>query len=956
MDSRIESTKEVKRLALPFNIIGKLLGSMAIELDGTTLVIHKKNTQGHFDLSECRVFAQLHEKWFGSKITFTVNNKPQSISFLKKQGAKDFIRLLNNQIAISISSYILSMVNAWESYVVTQYPRQSRLEELSQICLLITRGYRRDANTWDKYLSVGLINQIKPITEFYPVSFSKLQQHHEKIQLQKRKNFFDCVESNPLTEEQRLGVLRSDDFNMVLAAAGTGKTSVMVAKALDLIDRGLAKPEDILILAYNKVAANELKERLDEKAKRSEIPLDKTPHISTFHSLGRQILSDANTSTYISIFVEDPLKLKQWVTRWLLDYLSEDTSRLVDFISLIPEPVDPFAFKTQAEYEAYVRDNELRTLNDELVKGYQELLIANFMSLNGIPYTYEARYVSQRRIEIGFNYTPDFHLDNTDIYIEHFGINREGGTRPGIDATQYNEEMEKKRALHIECETTLVETFHYEWIEETLTSALATKLKELGITFNPINEKELLHNLVESGEIGNWSDLLLKALAAIRVERLDYDGLLSRFQNSSKISQPRKYTSLLHGLHEAYIQELKKQDAIDFDDMIIRSMDAIDKGLYEPKWTYVLVDEFQDISTARMDLIKAIVKHGPKPSLTVVGDDWQAIYRFSGGKLKLTTDFKQEVGEHTFSKLQKTFRYNNSIADTAGLFIMENPEQYTKQIETNTQVDTSQVHLLDDKVGIRDGVYQRVAEVVSKIKSQEANASIAVIGRYNYLLNESKAVLAQTNLKDNVSFWSFHKSKGLEADYCILIGFSQGKLGFPNENTEQAVVEALLPLSGRYPHSEERRLLYVGLTRAKKQSYIIGDPSSPSSFITELLAPKYEVHIESKAFQERYRKIFKCPSCQEGYLKLINGKFGGFYSCSTGKGCRVGKARVCSECGAPSIDNRSSCDCNNQDCRHSIKICERCGRPMVLRSGKFGEFWGCSGYGVKGDQCKNTSK
>jgi DNA helicase-4 len=940
---------------LPFNIIGKLLGRKGVKLDGTTLDIHKKNNQEHIDLSECRVFVQLNERWFGNQLTYTVNNKPESIGFLKKQGAKDFIRLLNEQIAVSVSSYILSMINVWESYVVTQYPRQSRLEELKQICSLISRGYKSNSTIWDKYLSLGLINQIKPIIEFYPVSFTELQHHHEKIQLEKREKFFNCVESNPLTPEQRLGVLRSDDLNMVLAAAGTGKTSVMVAKALDLIDRGLTKPEDILILAYNKAAANELKERLGEKATRSGIPLDKTPHISTFHSLGRQILRDTNTSTYMSVFVEDPLKLKQWVTEWLLNYLSEDVSRLVDFISLTPEPVDPFTIKTQVEYEAYVRDNELRTLNDELVKGYQELVIANFMYLNGIPYTYEARYVSKRRIETGFDYNPDFHLDNTDIYIEHFGIDRKGGTRPDIDATQYNEEMESKRALHIECGTTLVETFHYEWVEETLTSSLEKMLKELDITFNPINSEELLNKLEESGKIGNWSDLLLKALAATRVERLDYDSMFSRFKNA-KISQPQKYTSLLHALHEAYIQELKDQDAIDFDDMIIRSKDAIAKGLYTPKWTYVLVDEFQDISTARMDLVKAIVEHGPKPSLTVVGDDWQSIYRFSGGKLELTTRFKELVGEYTSSKLQKTFRYNNSIADTAGLFIMENPEQYKKQIETHTQVDSSQVYLLDDKVGVRNGVYQRVTEVVSKIKSQDENASIAVIGRYNYLLNESKTALAHLDLQNNISFWTFHKSKGLEADYCILIGFSQGKLGFPNENIDLAVVEALLPTLDSYPHSEERRLLYVGLTRAKKKSYIIGDPSSPSSFITELLAPKYEVNIYSKSFQERYRKMFKCPNCQEGYLKLINGRFGGFYSCSTGKGCRVGKARVCSDCGAPSIDKRSSCDCNNQDCRHSMKICEQCGRPMKLRSGKFGEFWGCSGYGIKDDQCKNTRK
>ncbi|WP_191603786.1 UvrD-helicase domain-containing protein [Marinomonas algicola] len=938
---------------LPANTLGRLLGYKGISFERATLVIHMRSTQAAFDLTQCCEFPQLNERWYGSQLTLTLNNASQSISFLKKQNAQNFVNALNKQIAISLSENFSILVAIWESAVISQYPRQSCLSELQQICSTLSKGFESDPVTWKQFLSDALIKQIKEITQFNPVSYKALQQHHEKIHLQMRETFLDNVESNKLTLEQRLGVLRSDDFNMVLAAAGTGKTSVMVAKALDLIDRGVAESDEILILAYNKAAANELKARLDKSSKKVGITLDKTPYISTFHSLGRQVLSDASISTYMSVFVEDPLKLKQWVTEWLLNYLSGDISRLVDFISLTPEPVDPFTIKTQAEYEAYVRDNELRTLNDELVKGYQELLIANFMYLSGIPYTYEAKYVSKRRIEVGFDYTPDFHLDGTDIYIEHFGIDRKGNTRPDIDAHQYNEEMKSKRALHIECSTMLVETFHYEWIEETLTSGLEKKLKNLGVEFSPIDSKQLLEKLQSSGKIGNWTDLLLKALSSIRVERLDFDSMLTRFKRAN-ISQPQKYTVLLNDLHEAYVQELEEQNAIDFDDMIIRSIETIDKGLFTPKWTYVLVDEFQDISTARMDLVKAIIKRGPTPSLTVVGDDWQSIYRFSGGKLELTTRFDELVSPYTETKLQKTFRYNNSIADMAGLFIMENPEQYKKYIVTHTKVDSSQVYLLDDKVGVKDGLYQRVVEVVSKIKSVDSTATIAVIGRYNYLLNESKAALVKNKLVENVSLWSFHKSKGLEADYCILIGFSQGKLGFPNENVDQTVIEALLPTLDSYPHSEERRLLYVGLTRAKKKSYIIGDPTSPSAFISELLAPKYEVSIHSKAFHERYRKIFKCPNCEAGYLKLINGKFGGFYACSTGKGCRVGKARVCTECGAPSVDNRNSSDCNNQDCRHSMKICEQCGRPMRLRNGKYGEFWGCSGYGLKNDQCKNT--
>lgn len=103
------------------------------------------------------------------------------------------------------------------------------------------------------------------------------------------------MESNPLTQEQRLGVIRNDDLNMVLAAAGTGKTSIIVAKTLDLINRNLyAKPEEILVLAYNKSSSRRgTQRRFLDKAQKSKISLEPMPYISTFHALGHKILQES---------------------------------------------------------------------------------------------------------------------------------------------------------------------------------------------------------------------------------------------------------------------------------------------------------------------------------------------------------------------------------------------------------------------------------------------------------------------------------------------------------------------------------------------------------------------------------------------------------------------------------------------------------------------------------------
>lgn len=959
--TQVTSTKQLRKISMSkvntveVNLIGKIFRKPSVNATSEAIWFSQNGTTtAHFSLQNMRAFACVDEAVLGNQLRFDVDGTEIKTVFLKKNATTEFLKVVNGAISLLIQDYLRKIFAEFDALVVREYPRDSWAQKIEDLLSELYQHYQRQPSLWEKYLPAPVIEHVKFLLQFYSADMASLRAYHESYQLKERNNFFDLVEANPLTQDQRLGVLRSNDRNMVLAAAGTGKTSVMVAKALDLIDRQLAEPSEILVLAYNRTAANELKERLASKAAKGNISLISEPHISTFHALGRQILRESRISTEISVFTEDSYKLRQWATKWIYEYISTDPARVFDFIELTTPPVDAFKFETKSEYENFLRDNEFRTLSGEKVKGYQELLIANFLHVNQIEYEYEAQYVTKRRLDVGFDYRPDFHIKETNIYIEHYGTDRDGKTRPDIDTTKYNDIIIKKRALHEECDTILIETFHYEWQENMLLTGLKTKLAEAGIECKPMSPHEIFKNLNDQHELGSWSELIVKALQSIRVERLNKKSVLERLKKAN-IHNAEKITEILNELHEGYINELKRQNAIDFDDMIIRAIQTMQDGTYVPRWKYVLVDEFQDISAARMEFIQSIIAKGPFPSLTVVGDDWQSIYRFSGGKLELTTRFGELVGDYTLTKLQKTFRYNNSIADTAGKFIMENPEQYKKDIDTHHKVTEPQVYLLDDKVRVQNGVYERAREIVGKIRQHEPSASIAIIARYNYLLDETKQVLWKANFKEKIDFWSFHKSKGLESDYCILIGFFQGKRGFPNENRDDAVIEALLPSLDSYSHSEERRLLYVGITRSKKKCYIIANPTAPSGFINELLAPKYNLNIVSETFSNRYRSMFKCPHCESGYFRLVKGQFGHFYSCSTGLGCNVGKARVCEKCEAPSVDMRSHSRCKNPNCGHELKICERCGRLMKRRQGQYGEFWGCSGYGLKEDKCTHTS-
>ncbi len=960
----------------PLSLFGKLFdkSGFIISNNGQELMFfHKmpsKNSEiNQFDKKIYRIstfekFATIAESFLGSKVTININSNTVITSkYLEKKTANAFVDALNNLIANNVKFVLEELNRKFIINTVSQYPRESFFLEIIPTLALFSEKYITEILNIKKYLT----------PEYYQASLMYISYHaneaeikqllrkqYENKILNERKKFYDTIESNPLTEDQRLGVIRSDDRNMVLAAAGTGKTSVIVAKSLDIIDRALAKPDEILVLAYNKSAAVELDERLKLKAENAGIKLTDIPHITTFHALGKRILKDANIETKLSVLAEDDLKLNIWITKWLDDYLSISRDNILEVMSFFPTPVNTLNFETQKEYEDYVRDNELRTLKGDKVRSYEELAISNWMYINQIPYKYEDKYVSKRRIEMGFDYSPDFHIENTNIYVEHFGISRDGSTRPDIDAAKYNKEINQKRILHNECDTILIETFHYEYIERILFDNLEKNLAKHNIFTVPLQHDEILNELKSKGNISAWSKILNKALKAIRTERLSETSILKRLHDA-KIPMAENISNFLTKLHDAYVHELSSQGTIDFDDMIIRAISTLNEKKFLPNWKYILVDEFQDISEARMDFIKTIISNSIKPSLTVVGDDWQSIYRFSGGKLELTTRFDSLVGSYTQTTLQKTFRYHNNIADVAGTFIMENPEQYKKNIKTHQHVDAPQIYHYCYNAKDDIGLYEKVVNIINDITKEDANGSIAIISRYNNLLDNTckKVSFALSKaVKNKISYWTFHRSKGQEADYCILIGLVSGKTGFPNNNKDDIMIEALLPAMDSYPHSEERRLMYVGLTRAKKKLYLLTDELNPSDFSNELLGPKYnsKIKIVSQELLSENNENFKCPYCKNGHLALINGKYGNFYSCNNRYACKSTTIRACSKCNSPLIDGKNDSVCINNNCRHSIRICEKCGRQMVLREGMYGQFWGCIGYSAKDDQCSHTEK
>ncbi|MGL5486795.1 MAG: hypothetical protein ACRDC6_10970, partial [Shewanella sp.] len=220
---------------LSFNFIGKILGSDTIVVQGDNLVSSKKDTILENDsASDFTSFANFERRFLGGILTYKIGSKTKKHKFIRCADSDSFVESLNTLIAKHITTTIERKVTEFNILAFDEYPRGSWVNNLAQICTSLSHDYQAQSEQWERYLNSELIEKVKNIISYHPLNIDYIREQHEEYQLIKRKEFFDVVESNPLTNEQRLGVLRSNDRNMVLAAAGTGKTSVMVAKTLDL--------------------------------------------------------------------------------------------------------------------------------------------------------------------------------------------------------------------------------------------------------------------------------------------------------------------------------------------------------------------------------------------------------------------------------------------------------------------------------------------------------------------------------------------------------------------------------------------------------------------------------------------------------------------------------------------------------------------------------------------------
>ncbi|MEG5462670.1 DNA helicase IV [Enterobacter chuandaensis] len=484
-------------------------------------------------------------------------------------------------------------------------------------------------------------------------------------------DFFSTVESSPLNPAQARAVVNGEQSLLVLAGAGSGKTSVLVARAGWLLTTGEAVADQILLLAFGRKAAQEMDERIQERLHTRDITA------RTFHALALHIIQQGSKKVPAISKLENDAQARQalFIKTWR-QQCSEK--------------------KAQA-------------------KGWRQWLEEEL---------------------------------NWDVPEGSF------------------------------------------WQDDKLARRLGSRLDRWVSLMR-------MHG-------GSQAEMIESAPEDVR----------DLFSKRVKLMAP---------LLKAWKTALKEENAVDFSGLIHQAIIILEKGRFVSPWKHILVDEFQDISPQRAALLSALRAQNKHTSLFAVGDDWQAIYRFSGAQLSLTTAFHHYFGEGDRSDLDTTYRFNSRIGEIANRFIQQNPHQLAKPLNSLRAGDKKAVTLL------ADGQLEPLLDKLSGYAKPDER--ILVLARYHHLKPAALEKAATRWPKLQLEFMTIHASKGQQADYVIVVGLKEGSDGFPAPARESVMEQALLPVPEDFPDAEERRLLYVAITRARHRVWLLFNKEEPSVFV-----------------------------------------------------------------------------------------------------------------------------
>jgi len=827
---------------------------------------------------------------------------------------------------------------------------------------------------------------------------SLIEQHNEKYisdSLVNEKVYLDNilrdVDTNiNLDEDQRRAILTDEDYCLVIAGAGAGKTTTVAAKVKYLVEKKNIDPKQILVVSFTNKAVQELRDKLNVDLK---IPCP----ISTFHAAGNAII---RKQTPEKLNIVDSSKLYFVLQDYFKSTLLQNESMVKNLINFFATYIDaPFEgddineffnkiaksnFSTLKsdlnEYNKEIVDSRSKrsiTIQSEMLRSKQEVEIANFLYLNSIEYEYEPVY-PYNILMSKKPYTPDFIIRQGDktAYIEHFGITQNGENKLFSEdqLNAYKKAINDKITLHRKHGTILIYTFSKYNDGRSVINHLKDELIAKGFELHLRDDKDIIKKLIiaeESRYIRKLVSLVTRFISNFKTNGYTVSEF-DRMYHSTQNVRTKLFINICHECYLEYERYLRENNAVDFQDMInesarlLREVKEMNQLL---DFKYIIVDEYQDISRQRFDLVTALSKV-TKAKIIAVGDDWQSIYAFSGSDITLFTNFAEKMGHAKMLKITNTYRNSQEVIDIAGNFIQKNTSQISKSLKSpKTITDPVIIYTYDGTYKKRDSdnrsganyalahaVQTAIEQIIefNKHEGKPYNSSILLLGRFGFdgdkleksglfeYINNNRQIKCVKYPNLNITLMTAHASKGLGYDNVIVINGRNEIYGFPSKIEDDPVLSFVVKEDMSYDYAEERRLFYVAMTRTKNRVFFVAPEQNPSEFLLELKRDYKNIILrgnwnEASAQNNIFKK--KCPICGFPMQFKYKPSYGlRLYICTN-------EPEICGF-----MTNEYSAG------KLSIIKCDRCTDGyMVVRKGTNGEhFLGCTNYNSNGKGCNNS--
>jgi DNA helicase IV len=692
------------------------------------------------------------------------------------------------------------------------------------------------------------------------------------------QEYFEQRYKMPLNDEQVAAIINPAWNLLVTARAGSGKTRTIVCKSAFEIEHASLYPDQILLLAFNRKAAQEMLKRL-----RTEFGFAHFATARTFHSLAFQLVKPVK-----SIVAEEGDR-----ARLLMQAIQAAMTRtfwrvLKHFLMAGDDPdLSAEATMNDADYLTYRRSLNYTSLSGVAVKSTGEKWIADFLFEHGIWFTYEKTYVDG-----GYPYRPDFTLRDEDekaVIIEHWGVSATTEDHEPIfggstTAGQYRRDMAQKRRYWAQQGIPLLETSvdDMQAGRKVFEAKLAERLAAVGIVAVQLPEEELQVRLerIHLSRLSQQVGQFVQRAKNLQLSPADVRQRLGRFPKTER--RTRLFWMLATRVYLAYEATLAATNQIDFHDLMLEAAQVVEATqgrcsfqvrqperqvrLDQLRW--LLIDEFQDFAPAFDRLVQAMRRYNPDLRLYCVGDDWQAINAFAGSDLLYFHSFAQNVAGAAAVSLQTNQRSERAIV-AVGNQLMRDHGLPARWRADNTggsvqfvcldqlRMEVFRGEAADARFRLPSGKYDDGFMTSRCLKfcwwliaqPQHQQKRVAILSRTNQIYNsdllEFKVALLN-QLGEAYEPWvdvsTVHSYKGLEADLVILAGAVEGT--FPLIHADNRLFAPFLA-PGVDPRevalADERRLFYVALTRAKEKLWILTETGRMSPFLAELDLPEMAV-------------------------------------------------------------------------------------------------------------------